>query len=205
MKSFLRLTASSLLPSLALAAGLLVSGAAVAQDAPPAPAQASPFTDVTPVGDWSVRCLARPSPSPCEMYEEMDDKNSRQRVLGVSIAYIPGNDRHLMQVAVPLEVALGKGLVIQTDSFTSPMLHYRRCDQMGCYVEMLIDNGSVDSISHSGPNAAVKIVADNGKAFSLRLSLNGFASAHDKMVGLSKQKAKTPAPQPAAPAPAPAP
>jgi invasion protein IalB len=204
MKSSFRLTASSVLPGLTLAAGLLISGAALAQGAPPPGAPT--FTDVTPVGDWSVRCLAQPSPNPCEMYEEMDDKNTRQRVLGLSIAYLPGNDQHLMQVAVPLEVALGKGLVIQTDSFTSPTLHYRRCDQAGCYVEMLIDNRSVDSISHSGPNAAVKIVADNGKAFSLRLSLDGFAGAHDKMAALAKQKAKAPPQQPAAPAaPAPAP
>jgi len=202
MKSFLHTTGSSLLPSLALAAGLMISGAAMAQDAPQAPAQPS---DVSNVGDWVVRCFSIASPSPCEMYEEMDDKNSRQRVLGLSLAYIPSSDRHLMQVAVPLGVALGKGLVIQTDSFTSPMLHFRRCDRLGCYVEMVIDNGSVDSISHSGPNAAVKIVADNGKAFSLRLSLDGFAGAHDKMAALAKQKAKAPAQQPAAPAPAPAP
>jgi invasion protein IalB len=180
------------------AAGLvLCSGAALAQPAPPAAPRAP---EVKEVGDWSVRCFPVDSPSPCDMYEELDDKNSRQRVLAVSLAYIPKVDRHAIQIAVPLGVALGKGLQIQTDSFTSAVLRYRRCDRQGCYVEMGLDNNSVQQLAKSGPNAKVKIFADGGKPFDLRFSLNGFAAAHDSMSSLAKEKAKEPKADPNAPA-----
>ena len=190
MKSSFKLT------GLVLAAGLLTaSGAGMAQDAAPAAAPAAPPqpTDISVIGDWTVHCFPVQSPNPCEMTTEMDAKETHQRILGVTIAFVPSADKHVLIVAVPLGVAIQKGLIIQTDSFTSPMLPYRSCDRAGCYVEMVIDNASVDSISHSGANAAIKIVADGGKEFDLHLSLNGFAAAHDKMAELAKQKAKSPA------------
>ena len=101
------------------------------------------------------------------MYEELDDKNSHQRVLSLSLAYIPRMDRHAIQISVPLGVALQNGLVIQTDNFTSTALHFRRCDRQGCYVEMVLDNASIDSLSKSGPDGKIKIVADGGKPFDL--------------------------------------
>lgn len=121
-----------------MAAGLLLPIPALAQT-PAAPQSGAPLTptDVKPVGDWTVRCFPVASTSPCDMYEELDDKNSRQRVLGVSIAYVPSSDRHVAQIAVPLGVAIGSGAVIKTDSYTSPKMPFRRCDREGCYVELL--------------------------------------------------------------------
>lgn len=176
----------------AVAGLFLASGAALAQQAQ-APADqpaASKAPDVKTVGDWAVRCFPVNSPSPCDIYQELDDQRSRQRVLSLSIAYIPSLDRHAIMVTVPLEIAIQKGLVIQTDSFASPALHYRRCDRMGCYVETAIDNGAIESMAKSGPDAYIKIVADNGKPYNIKFSLKGFAAAHDQMVTDAKAKAK---------------
>ena len=172
-----------------IAAALLLPVSAMAQSAaPPAGTPLTP-TDVKPVGDWTVRCFPVTSTSPCDMYEELDDKNSKQRVLGVSIAFVPGNNNHVAQIAVPLGVAIASGAVIKTDSYTSPKMPYRRCDRDGCYVELLLSQDVVDSLSKSGPEATVNIVADGGKSFALRFSLNGFAGAHDAMSALARQKA----------------
>ena len=65
-------------------------------------------------------------------------QNSQQRVLGVSIAYVPGNDRHVVQIAVPLGVSIAKGAVIKTDCLYLATLPFRRCDRGGCYVELLL-------------------------------------------------------------------
>jgi invasion protein IalB len=186
---------------------LLASGAALAQQAPaPDAAPAGPGRpDVKTVGDWFVRCFPVQSPSPCDMFEELDDQRSRQRVLSLSIAFVPGLNRHALQITVPLEVSLPKGLTIATDSYTSPVMHYRRCDRNGCYVEMAVDNGIIDSLTRSGPAGKINIVADNGKAYGLNFSLKGFAAAHDDMVAQAKAKAKPVAANgeaPAAPAPA---
>ena len=197
----------------ALAFAALLPSAVLAQDAslPAATPQGTPtqqsggsgaVTDSKQVGDWTVRCFAVASQSPCDMYQELQDQNSHQRVLSVSIAYVPSNDQHVMQIAVPLGVSIGKGAVLKTDSYISPALPFRRCDQAGCYVEMLLGNDQVAGFVKSGPQATVNIVADDGKSYALRFSLNGFSGAHDAMAALARQKATGAAPGAGAPAPA---
>jgi invasion protein IalB len=188
----------------AFAGILLASGAALAQ----APAgDAAPATpgkpDVKTVGDWFVRCFPIASPSPCDMFQELDDARAKQRVLAISIAYIPSLNKHALQITLPLDVALQKGLVVQTDSYTSPAMHFRRCDRGGCYVEMPVDNAMIEAMAKSGPDAKMNVWGDNGKAVSIKFSLKGFAGAHDQMVADAKAKAK-PVQQPAAAPVAPA-
>ncbi len=116
------------------------------------------------------------SPSPCDMFQELDDQRTRQRVLSFSIAYVPSLNKHGIQITVPLEVSIQKGLTIVTDSYTSPVMKFRYCDRAGCFVQMPFDNAAVESISRSGPDAKVRIFADNGKAYDLRFSLKGFTA-----------------------------
>jgi invasion protein IalB len=195
--SFFRATAFAALAFAALCP-------AQAQDAATPTPQASgsgAVTDSKQVGDWMVRCFAVASQSPCDMYQELQDQNSHQRVLSISIAYVPFNDQHVMQIAVPLGIAIQKGAVLKTDSYASPPLPFRRCDQAGCYIEMLLGNDQIAGFVKSGPKATVNVVGDlDNKSYALNFSLNGFAGAHDAMAALAKQKAVNPAP--AAPAPA---
>src|SRR5471032_2072169 len=74
---------------------LLASGAALAQQAPDAgAAPAAPGRpDVKTVGDWFVRCFPVQSPSPCDAYQELDNPKSHQRVLTLSIAFAPAQNR----------------------------------------------------------------------------------------------------------------
>jgi invasion protein IalB len=179
------------------ACGLVLSGAAFGQQAP-APGAAPP--EAKTVGDWTVRCFPIQSPSPCDIFQEQEYQKTGQRVLSISIAYVPSLDKHAIQVSVPLDIAIQRGLVMQTDTYTSPALKYRRCDRSGCYVEMAIDNALVEGLAKSGAEGKVNIAADNGKTYSLKFSLKGFAQAHDDMVAQARAKAKPV--QPAAPAPA---
>lgn len=185
----------------------LTGTAALAQAA--APAAAAPAApgrpDVKTVGDWMVRCFPIQNPSPCDVYQELDDQRTRQRVLSISLAYVPSLDKHGIQITVPLEVSIPKGLVIKTDSYTSPAFKYRMCDRSGCFVQTAVDNAAIDAIARSGPDAQMVIYADNGKQYNLRFSLKGFAAAHDSMVEQARAKAKPipkAADQAAAPAPA---
>ena len=188
---------SSFLNGLALTA--LVSGTAFAQ-APAAPAAGGPppQPEIKQVGDWAVRCYPMQSASPCDIFQQQNQKDSQQRILALSLAYVPNLDKHAIQIAVPLGISIPKGAIIHTASYSSPALAYRRCDRAGCYVEMLVDNAMVDQLAHGGDSAMVKITADDGKSYDLKFSLNGFSAAHDSMAEQAKQKAK--APPPAAPA-----
>ncbi|HEU0162185.1 MAG TPA: invasion associated locus B family protein [Rhizomicrobium sp.] len=190
----------------AIAALVLASGAAFAQEAPAAaPQRAAGPPDIKMVGDWAVRCFQVQSVAPCDMYQEMQDQRTQQRVLSVSIAFVPSLNRHGIQIAVPLETSIAKGVVIQTSSYKSPVLKYSRCDRSGCFVEMPVDNDAIASLAKSSKEAKVIVVADStNKPVELRFSLNGFAGAQSQMAEQARAKATKPAAAPAAPA-APAP
>jgi invasion protein IalB len=168
-----------------LAGILFASGAAFAQQAP----ETAP-PEVKTVQDWFVRCFPVASPNPCDIFQELDSQTTKQRVLLLSMAYVPSLDRHLLQIIVPLDISIPKGVTIKTDSYSSPVLKYRRCDRNGCYVETAADNAMIEALTKSGPAAKVNIVADNGKAYGLNFSLKGFAEAHDEMVTKARAKAK---------------
>jgi invasion protein IalB len=174
-------------PVLAAAfAGLVLAcGAASAQQAAP-PGR----PDVKTVGDWQVRCFPVNNSNPCDMFQEMANKDSRQRILSISVAFNPSLDRHLLQITVPLDISIQKGLTIQSDSYTSPVLKYRMCTREGCFVQMAADNALVEALAKSGPEAKLNIVGDNGKSYGLQFSLKGFAAAHDVMVAQARAKAK---------------
>ncbi|HVZ27897.1 MAG TPA: invasion associated locus B family protein [Rhizomicrobium sp.] len=172
--------------ALVLAATPVWAQQAAPQNAPPN----TTVTDTKAIGDWTVRCFSVASVSPCDMYQESQETNSHRRVLGFSLAYVPKDDKHVVDIAVPLGISIPAGLIIKTDGYTSPRLGYHHCDQAGCYIEGVMPNDMVASIAKSGPEATVNIQSDDGKAFNIKLSLNGFASAHDAMSALAKTKAK---------------
>ncbi len=173
---------------------LLAASAALAQEAPDQ--QAQPKTDVVKtIGDWQVRCFSVQNPNPCDQFWQQTDPRTGQRVVAVSIAYAPSADRHLVVIIVPLGISIPKGVTIQTDSYTSPVLKYRMCSREGCFVQMVADNAMISSLAKSGPQAKLNIAGDDGKTYSLPLSLKGFSEAHDEMVSQAKAKAsKAPAP-----------
>jgi invasion protein IalB len=170
---------------------LLPLAAALAFLAAPAFAQTA-APDVKRIGDFTVRCFPVKSVSPCDMYEERGNKDTGQRVLSLSIAYMPAASRYVMQITVPLGVSIEKGVVIAAGSFTSPVMPYRRCDQAGCYVEASIGKDLIDAFAKAGGDAKIKIVADGGKSFDFPFSFSGFAAAHDDMVAQNKAKATAP-------------
>ena len=170
----------------AFAGLLLTCGTALAQEAAAPPAKPETKT----VGDWDVRCFPVNNANPCDMFQEMANKETRRRILSISLAFNPSMDRHLLQITVPLDVSIQKGLTVQSDSYTSPVLKYRMCTRDGCFVQMAADNALVAALAKSGPQAKLNIVGDNGKSYALQFSLKGFAAAHDDMVAQARAKAK---------------
>jgi len=180
--------ALSLVATPALAAPAEKSAAATQQKADPnKPMQPS---ETKEFGDWSVRCYPVSSPSPCEMVELLVNKKTGRRVLSILIAYIPSRDQHVMQIGLPLGVMLQNGAVLSSDTFTSDVLHFRRCDMQGCYVETPIPNASLSALARA-TKAQMQIVSVDGKKFELAFSLSGFSPAHSALVDLTKQKASS--------------
>ena len=171
-------------------AGLVFgSAAAFAQEAQAPAGPGRP--DVKTVGDWMVRCFPVDNPNPCDMFQEQvrGDEQSRQRVLTFSLAFVPSMNRHILQITVPLDIAIQKGVTVQADTYTSPVMKYRMCNREGCFVQTAPDNAMVEALAKA-TNAKINIVADGGKSFALPLSLKGFSAAHDDMVVQARAKAK---------------
>ena len=189
----------SLVASLALA----VSGSCAAFAQGAAPAQL-PRPEVKQVEDWQVRCYPVQSISPCDIFQEQAERQSGQRVLSISLAFVPSMNRHIIQVTVPLDVSIQKGVTLQSDTYTSPVLKYRMCTREGCFVQTAVDNAVVEALARSsGASGKVNVVADSGKTYALNFSLKGFSAAHDDMAAQARAKAKAPeAGAAAAPAPA---
>jgi invasion protein IalB len=173
-----------------LAFVLAGTAAAFAQNAPSAP---PPKPEVKSIEDWQVRCYPVQAVAPCDMLQEQGDAQSGRKILSLSISYVPSMDRHALIVTVPLEVSIAKGVVLQTDSYTSPTLKYRTCTRDGCFVQAPVDNDLVASLAKSSGDGKVNIVGDDGKTYALKFSLKGFAQAHDDMVSQAKAKATKPA------------
>src|SRR6516164_1762678 len=85
--------------------GLFTANAAPAQQ-PAADPAAEGKPDLKTVGDWIVRCFPIQSPSPCDMFQELDSQTTKQRVLSLSLAYVPSLDRHALQLTVPLDISI---------------------------------------------------------------------------------------------------
>lgn len=169
----------------ALAGLVLAFGGAFAQQSSP-PGR----PDTKTIGDWQVRCFPVENPNPCDVFQERGDSRTQQRILTVSLAFAPSLNRHLLQITVPVGVALQRGLTIQADSYTSPVMKYRMCSREGCFVQVVPDNAVIEALTKAGSDAKINIVADGGKSFSLPLSLKGFSAAHDDMVTQARAKAK---------------
>lgn len=164
---------------------------AQAQSAPPKP-------DVTKqYGDWLVRCYPVSSPSPCDMFELLAQKKTGNRVMSMSFAFAPKENRYVVQIAVPLGVALKTGLTIKAGTYSSPTLRFRRCDRGGCYVEGVTNSAMVDALSQGTGQAKATIASDEGRTLDVAFSLTGFGEARNAMAELAKQRAVAqPAPPP---------
>ncbi len=192
-----------------LGAALAASSPAFAQDqqddqsqqqqqAPGRPAPMKP-SYVKTYGGWDVRCYPVNSPAPCDMWEAIAFKKGGQLAVSVSIVYAPSQDRHLIQLILPLGVDFAKGANLIAGGYTSPGFKYHHCDRVGCYVEIPDGNAVVQAMSGVA-DMKVRITQFHGKSVDLGVPLKGFGEAHTAMVDLAKQKTsgKQPAAAPAA-------
>jgi invasion protein IalB len=176
------------LPGIALAQAPAAQPAAEAQPAP-APPGAPQYSINQSVGDWVVRCVQTTvkSPAPCEVMQTTVNKDTKQRISAFSLAYVPSRESYAMQIVVPTGVALSKGLQLGT-ALTGAK--FNRCERDGCYVEMLIDNTTLTSLSGSGKATTISVVGyGQSNEIKLPVSLNGFPEALDRMKGYAKDRA----------------
>jgi invasion protein IalB len=170
--------------------------------APPAPAAAPPAVDPNLVvneaqEDWSVRCFRVESPAPCDVLQIGTSSETQQRVLLISIAYVPSRDAYAMQIIVPLGVELSQGLTLAAGEASLTSLRFTRCERDGCYVETGLPQPTIDALSAMAEGTTITITAFNeDETIELPFSVSGFAAAMARMREEAEARAvEPPAPQ----------
>jgi invasion protein IalB len=168
------------LTAISLAAPAPAQNQAPAANKPMEPSETKNF------GDWTVRCYPPAAKVRCEMIELLVNKKTGRRVLGVLIVYDKEKDQHVMQIAMPLGVLVQNGAVLSTDTYTSPVLHYRLCDLQGCYAVTALDAAAFKAFGRA-TKAEMQIISVEGKRFNIGFSLNGFTAAHDALLQMMQK------------------
>jgi invasion protein IalB len=160
-------------------------------NAPPAPQ----FSINQPYGDWAVRCALETvkSPAPCDVIQLTVNQDTKQRIMSFSLAFVPSREAYALQLIVPIGVALSRGLSIGTGDRPLENVKYTRCERDGCYVELLIDEPTIDAmqaVAGDGKSTNVTVVSyGQFTQLNLPVSLKGFPEAMDRMKTLAKQRA----------------
>lgn len=153
---------------LALAGSLLISNAAVAEEAKP----------VT-YGDWGYKCDESPDGNQklCYVFQNVTKKEGGQLVLGARVARREGQGDPLIVVTVPLGSLLPPGAALVMEGIEPVKMTYFLCAQEGCTTIATAITPDMLAAMKKGENAVVRVAAPNKQVVGLPLSLKGFSKA----------------------------
>ena len=172
-----------------LAALVLPSFGALAQEAPAAPAQQVTTTDTSVT--VSAPSAADPKNNWLKLCDPLEDGKKvcvmRQVVMSTGGQFLgsfllrddPGQESRLLAVAaVPLGVLLPFGLTWQIDGGKPVRVPFMLCDPSSCATQLVINEAYVNSLKKGG---VLKLTAKNrqNKDLIIDINLSGFTSAYD--------------------------
>ena len=162
MVSFLRL-----FPFLFLCAVLFV---------PSAPVAAQPVVRES-FQAWQIQCETPPgAPNElCALVQNVAAVDRPNVELRVTIVKTLDGGAHILRVAVPLGVLLDGGLGLRVDDTDIGTADFARCLPSGCYVEMIMDEALVATLS-SGQTAWFVIFQTPDEGIGIPIDLPGFAA-----------------------------
>lgn len=134
--------------------------------------------------DWRVACEQQGTAKKCVLSQVQAQQNG-QRVLGVELN-VPTSGAMSGVLVLPFGLLFDNGVTLQLDE-KAPMapLRYRTCLPNGCVVMLNFDAATTAALK-TGTALKVKVVADGGKEAQLSISLQGFDSALDRILVLSR-------------------
>jgi invasion protein IalB len=136
-------------------------------------------------GDWRVACAPENTQTKCAISQQLFDKDSRQRILAIEL-HASTADQAIGTIVLPFGLTLEKGITLQIDEAAKvPPRYFRTCLPTGCIVPVTFDSASIAAM-RSAHTLSVKATGDIGQEIAFVVSLNGFGSALDRAVALSK-------------------
>jgi len=125
---------------------------------------------------WQIQCET-PEGAPAELCALVQNVAAVDRPnveLRVTIVRTVDGGAHILRVAVPLGVLLDGGLGLRIDDTDIGTADFARCLPSGCYVEMIMDDDLVTTLS-SGETAWFVIFQTPDEGIGIPIELPGFA------------------------------
>jgi invasion protein IalB len=134
--------------------------------------------------DWQVACSQQGTAKRCALSQSQAQKNG-QRVLAIEFNAPSGNTVAGILV-LPFGLALDKGVTLQIDDKPAGQpLRFRTCLPAGCVVPVSFDAPTL-TVLRAGVALKVKATADGGQDVPFSISLQGFATALDRVAALAR-------------------
>ena len=134
--------------------------------------------------DWRVVCAQQASTKRCVL-SQIQAQQDGQRVLAIELNAPAGNAVAGVLV-LPFGLSLDSGVAFQVDEkLTAQPMRFRTCLPNGCLVAVSFDAPTVMAL-RTGTALKIKATADGGAAAPFSISLQGFATALDRVATLSR-------------------
>ena len=134
--------------------------------------------------DWRVACAQEGATKRCVLSQAQAQQNG-QRVLAIELNAPSGNSVS-GTLALPFGLALDSGVSLQVDEKPAMQpVRFRTCVPGGCLVSVSFDAATIIAL-RSGTALKIKATADGGAAAPFSISLQGFATALDRVAALSR-------------------
>ena len=126
---------------------------------------------------WQIQCETPPgAPNElCALVQNVAAVDRPNVELRVTIVRTLDGGAHILRVAVPLGVLLDGGLGLRVDDTDIGTADFARCLPSGCYVEMIMDEALVATLS-SGQTAWFVIFQTPDEGIGIPIDLPGFAA-----------------------------
>jgi len=137
--------------------------------------------------DWFYRCVtpeaSKEQPQPkaqCEVVQIAQTKQGKEtvNVLTISVSETVRDNKKnaVLTVLVPQNVHLPSGLILSIGEQSKVTLHYRNCNNAGCWIQHAIDGKSLEALkSNEAGFASLHLI--NGQNLNIKFSLKGFKEA----------------------------
>ncbi len=125
---------------------------------------------------WQIQCET-PTGSTVELCALVQNVAAIDRPnveLRVTIVRTLDGGAHILRVAVPLGVLLDGGLGLRVDDTDVGTADFARCIPSGCYVEMIMDEGLIQTLA-SGTTAWFVIFQTPDEGIGIPIDLPGFS------------------------------
>lgn len=134
--------------------------------------------------DWRVACVQQGNAKRCVLSQVQSQQNG-QRVLAIELN-APVANTVSGTLILPFGLALDSGVTFQLDEKPAMQaLRFRTCIPGGCLVNVSFDAAMLVAL-RTGTALKIKAVTDGGAAAPFSISLQGFATAVDRVGALSR-------------------